>query len=261
MRKRCLTLLLALGLVLVPLGLTPARAQWAVVDVPHTVQAYVLQGGILAREIMAYYQRVEQLYRQYLQLQTMYKNLESYRNGGSWLGAASLINGLDQLIQQNPNLLPGYRSFSTVFLEHFPGERLPVHFPREELKRLKDLRQSYYYIQQALRRIASADPGAATALGRAITASKTADGQLEELEAGNMIASVAASEATRSVRSTEYLASALALQASYETQRETTRQQILGRWIVSGPGPGLGTDPNSAGYRPVPPGFAVNPLF
>lgn len=261
MRKRCLTLLLLLVLALAALLPGPARGQWAVVDIPHTIQAYILQGGALAQHILAYYQRVEQLYRQYLQLQTMYKNLESFRNGGSWLAAASLLTGLDQLIQAYPNLLPGYRNFDTLFLEHFPGEKLPLHHHREQLKRLKDLRQSYLYIQQAIRRIAAADPGAATMLGRAITASKSADGQLEELEAGNMIATVAASEATRSVRSVEYLASSLALQASYETQAETTRQQVLWRWVASGPSPGVGTDPNSNGYRPVPAGFAPAPLF
>lgn len=262
MRKRSLTLLLVLALLLLGIEAGPARGYVVpVIDPAHIVQSYILQYGALAQHILAYYQRVEQLYRQYQQLVTMYKNLESFRAGGSFLGAAGLITGLDDLIQGTQNILPGYRRYETVFTEHFPGTKLPVHYPIEELKRLRDLRQSFYYVGQSIKRLAAADPGATSILGKAITASKAADGQLEELEAGNMIASVAASEATRSVRSIELLTAALSLQASYETQQRTTAQQLQTNWLTSVPPPALGYDPNAAGYRPIPPGFGGTSPF
>ncbi len=233
-----------------------ASAQFAVVDVPHTVQSWILQGGALYEHIRAWYQRYEQIANQYKQIEAEYRQLKSWVHDGEWHNLIGVYGSLEGILDRIDHLAYQTQHLEEMLNETFPGIQLPtVDFDTDYRTQLRRSMVTNKDLLNVMDHISRMNMMSQIRLAQAQDRVGNSDGAVQTLQATGMIASLAAEDTGRVLQATLLGANSAALMNTFELQQRATSLEVLKDYLTRNPPPELASD-NGPGFTGVPAGWS-----
>lgn len=242
---------IALFLLVLLIGSTVGNATIPVFDYVNWYLQYLKYAYEKGEIAYAKYQRAQMILYQIRQLEQQIKALKSWAQDGDWSSLHGAMGQIDQLMNALDGL--GYLlvGIHQRWEETFPGYSPPIDWLSEYQTRLRRTRATYGALLAALNRLSANQTHSQVVLEQLAARSRASDSPQQELEVLNMFANAQGLELTKLTMATSLTANALAVQFSYELQKEATAEAARDHWLKSQPLPRPGYD-DSPGFTGVP---------
>jgi len=199
----------------------------------------------------AKFQRAQMILYQIRQLEQQLKALKSWAQDGDWSSLHGAMGQIDQLMNALDDLGFLVVGIHQRWEETFPGYVPPVDWISEYQNRLRRTRATYGALLAALNRISANQTHSQAVLEQLAARSRASDSPQQELEVLNMFANAQGLELTKLTMATSLTANALAVQFSYELQKDATAAAVRHQWLHSQVRPQPGHD-DSPGFTGLP---------
>lgn len=208
----------------------------------------------------------EQIYAEYRQLEALVKGLESFVEEGDFSDLHGLLGQLDQIFNQASELADnvGYLTVGVerIYRNSFPGYRAPEFGPVAEWQsRIQTAQDTLALIIEASNRLTWNNTRSQITLAAAVADSKAADGPLEEAEVSNMFASLAVTEAQKTLQAQLLTANAVVVGFGTLIQSEASATRARSDWLDGAYSSTIPPSSATGAYTGVPSSFASSSLF